>query len=189
MLAHDRWSGVIVGIFVGGRSRRMGRTKATMLAPSGVTLVERCVMLARSIGATPVLVGRREDVPAIAEVVDDAAIDAGPLGGLVALLDRARGDHAIALACDMPFIGEALLRRLIDAPPAIAIAPKRAGRWEPLFARYDADRAITIARERLHRRELAMHALLDALAATELAIDETEARQLDDWDSPDDVTR
>ena len=45
-------------------------------------------------------------------------------------------------------IGRKLLQRraLLDAPPAIAVAPKREGRWEPFFARYDARLAGAVVR-------------------------------------------
>ncbi len=177
------------GIFVGGRSARMGRTKALLEAPSGSTLVEHWVALARACGATPLIVGQRDDVPPIVEVVEDAAHDAGPLAGLVALLERARGGRALAVACDMPFVEGALLRRLIDAPGAGALAPRREGVWEPLFARFDADTALPVARERLARRQLSLQGLLEQLDVTELVLSAAEARQLDDWDRPEDLTR
>jgi molybdopterin-guanine dinucleotide biosynthesis protein A len=179
---------VIVGIFVGGASTRMGRTKALLPSPEGVTLVERQLALARTLGADVVLVGRRADVPPIAPVLDDARAHAGPLGGLVALLAHAGARPAIALACDMPFVTADLMARLAAAPPAIALAPRRDGRWEPLCARYDAPGALPVARERLERGALSMQGLLDAVGATELPLAEGEAALLDDWDTPADVS-
>lgn len=179
---------LVVGVFVGGASTRMGRTKALLAAPEGVTLVERQVRLARAIGAEVVLVGRRDDVPAIAPVLDDARVDAGPLGGLVSLLTHAGERPAIALACDMPFVSEDLLARLAEAPPALVLAPRREGRWEPLCARYDASRVLPVARETLARGALAMQGLLDALGAVELVLEPGEASLLDDWDTPTDVS-
>jgi molybdopterin-guanine dinucleotide biosynthesis protein A len=178
---------VIVGIFVGGRSTRMGRTKALLPSPEGGTLLARSVDVVRAIGGEPVLVGRRDDVPAIVRVLDDAAPGRGPLGGLVALLDHARGP-VIALACDMPFVTAPLLARLASAPPSTATAPRIEGRWEPLFARYDVS-ALPMARARLEAGALAMHGLLDALAATELEVTREERAQLTDWDEPADVER
>jgi molybdenum cofactor guanylyltransferase len=178
---------VIVGIFVGGGSTRMGRTKALLPAPEGGTLIERAIELARSIGAEPVVVGRRDDVSTRAPVIDDVAPGRGPLGGLVALLAHARGP-AIALACDMPFVSRALLARLAAAPPAIALAPRVDGRWEPLFARYDPA-ALPIARARLEAGSLALQGLLDAIGARELALTEGEQRELRDWDTPGDLLR
>lgn len=180
---------MIAGIFVGGRSTRMGRTKALLRAPSGLTLVEHWVALTREIGATPVLVGRRADVPPIAEVIEDAAPDAGPLGGLVGLLERAGDSHALALACDMPHVDRVLLERLATAPAAIALAPRRGGQWEALFSRFDARLALPTARERLARHELALQALFDTLGARELTLSAAEEAMLDDWDRPEDVLR
>ncbi len=115
------------GIFVGGASSRMnGVPKGLLRAPDGETIVAHVARAMREAGLEPVLVGKRAeyaaiDVPAIAD-----AADAGPLGGLVALLDAARGENVVAVACDMPFVSAALVRKLAEAPDAPVVAPRRA---------------------------------------------------------------
>jgi molybdenum cofactor guanylyltransferase len=181
---------VLAGIFVGGASRRMGGVpKGLLSAPggSGETVIARTRRVFAACGVPSVLVGVHEAYGDLGmEVLADAGLNAGPLGGLAALLERVEGGYAVATACDMPFVTEPLVRRLLAAAPAIAVAPKRAGRWEPLFALYDAERARDVVRSRLAAGQLSLQGLLDALAAHELTLVEDEAAQLDDWDSPED---
>lgn len=181
----------LVGIFVGGASARMGGApKGLLPAPDGEgSLVTRLAGIARSCGLDVVLVGAHPAYAALGlETIPDAAPDVGPLGGLVALLAHAGARPGIALACDLPFVDGALLRRLVDeAPAAPALAPRRDGRWEPLAARYDAARVLPTARRRLAAGALGLQGLLDELGAEAMTV--RDAGLLDDWDRPEDVTR
>lgn len=168
--------------------------KGLLPAPSGErSLVERWQTLLVRMELRCVLVGRRAEYAAGALPValdDDPAggPSAGPLGGLVALLEAAGTGTALALACDMPYVSEALLARLLDAPPCAALAPRRDGRWEPLCARYEATAVLPVARARLARGERSLQGLLDALGARSLEVTASETRELDDWDTPMDRT-
>lgn len=172
---------MIGGIFIGGRGTRMGGVaKGLLEAPEGGSLVQRWATLFRALSIEPVLVGEHEayanlELPKIA----DAVKDIGPLGGLLSLLTRG---PAIAVACDMPFVSERLLAKLASFPSDRPIvAPKRDGRWEPLFARYDAG-ALATARSNASAGRHSLQALLDAAGAEELPLDPSEAAQLEDWD-------
>jgi len=161
----------------------MGTTKALLRLPSGEALVARAAHALVAAGTIPVLVGRAgpEVIAAAAEglppallplrVIDDARASSGPLGGLVALLEAALAAAdpvVVALACDMPGIGAALLARLVAAPPAAVVAPRRGDHWEPLCARYDARRVHPVASARLAAADLALQGLLRAVATIEL---------------------
>lgn len=182
---------VLGGLFVGGASRRMGgRPKGLLPGPSGESLVARWAGLFAAIEVPLVLVGEHEAYAGVGlPCLRDEGADLGPLGGLLALLARAGGGRAVAVACDMPYVSEGLLRRLLSAPPAPAVAARRDARWEPFFARYDAARVLPVARARASRRERALQGLLDQVGATELPLSAAEARELRDWDTPQDVAR
>jgi molybdopterin-guanine dinucleotide biosynthesis protein A len=189
--------GSLAGIFVGGASTRMGGSpKGLLRLSSGEAVVDRWIRVLGAGSVDCVLVGSRAEYAPRPMLADDVE-DAGPLGGLVSLLRRvaAASDGAsgpawaLALACDMPFVSAALVRRLVAAPYAVATAPRREGRWEPMFARYDAHRALAAVTERAQRGERSMQGLLDELRATELPLSSTEATELDDWDTVDDVQR
>ena len=185
-------SELVVGLFVGGRASRMGGApKGLLPTASGVPIIERSAQLAESLGASVVLVGAHAAYAAWSEArgvrtLADAGSQLGPLGGLLALLRSTRG-HVIALACDMPHVSHELLRRLIEAPPAPIVAPRREGRWEPLFARYDAAQVEPLASAHAASRRTALWQLLDAAGAVELPLAADEHAQLDDWDAPGDV--
>src|SRR6185312_7293721 len=89
------------GIFVGGKSSRMGgKPKGLLHAPGSQTpLVVRLASIARSIGLEPVFVGKTDDayrslLPDL-RILDDAIGVEGPLAGLAALLDDARDSRVI----------------------------------------------------------------------------------------------
>jgi molybdopterin-guanine dinucleotide biosynthesis protein A len=180
----------VVGVFVGGKSRRMGGFPKGLLTFEGVTIVERTIRLARTIASDVVLVGARPEYASLGcSMLPDARPDVGPLGGLVALLEHAKRGVAIGVACDMPRLTESLLSRLADCEPGASpiLAPRDGGRWSALFARYDAARVVPIARRRLAESDTSLQALFEELGTAELLLDDEERRNLSDWDTPDDI--
>ncbi len=182
----------IGAVLVGGASRRMGGApKGLLVGPSGEPVAAALCGLLERVCDEIVLVG---DAPAYRSLgrsmLPDASPGRGPLGGLVAALAHAGQRRAIVLACDMPFVTPGLLERLAAAPSrAPVVAAARGPGLEPLFARYDAPRALPVARARLLVDDLALRGLLDALGAAPLELDALEAAALDDWDRPADVAR
>src|SRR5262249_1352894 len=157
-----------------------GRPKGLLAAPSGETIVARWQRLFAEVGLPCVLVGARAEYAQLGiPVVADEPPGAGPLGGLAGLL---AGGSAIAVACDMPYVSVTLLRRLVEGPPAPILAPRRQGRWEPLFARYDAV-VLAAVRSRLATGRLGLQGLLDEAGAEELVVSTSEWAELEDWDT------
>jgi molybdopterin-guanine dinucleotide biosynthesis protein A len=185
-------AGAIAGIFIGGAGTRMGnRPKGLLTTDGGVTIVDRWrAVLARAGVGSVVLVGAHAAYAHLGvETIDDAPPGIGPLGGLLALLERARGRVAVAVACDMPSVSPQLIVRLLAAPPATVVAPRRDGRWEPLCARYDAGTMYPLAQSHARGRDHSLQRLLDRAGAAELPLSATEAGELADWDTPADVDR
>jgi molybdenum cofactor guanylyltransferase len=189
---------ILVGVFVGGRARRMGGVAKGLLAAPGSaeTLIERLLRVShQALGAhETVLVG---EAPAYAALglpfVEDAPSGVGPLGGLCGLLETAgmrRASAVIALACDLPHVSARLIEQLAShAPAAAAVAPRPDGIWQPLAARYHPERALQAAREALEAGERALYCVLDRLGtgAVELPLAAGEAGLLRDWDEPGDL--
>ncbi|RYZ02526.1 MAG: hypothetical protein EOO73_31290 [Myxococcales bacterium] len=189
---------LVVGLFVGGRGRRLGGVaKGLLPAPgSAQTLLERLVGEARAaLGeAELVLVGDAAAYSASGlTAVDDAPRGVGPLGGLGGLLHHAQqrgATHVLALACDLPYVSAPLLARLAtEAPGAAALAAHGGGLRNPLVARYEVARALPAVQSALASKKHALQAVLDALGAELLTMTEEETRSLHDWDTPEDVAR
>ena len=183
----------IVGLFVGGKSLRMGQPKG--LLPSRVTgepIVVRLARMAEELGFEPVLVGDASPytrVLSTLRVVADQPPDIGPLGGLSGVLAMAGQRGVIALACDMPYVSSELLSRVADsAQGAMVLAPRgQAGYWEPLCARYDPAQVRPLLSMALARGVRSFRQLFDSLDVTELKLSEREREELLDWDRPEDI--
>lgn len=175
-------------ILAGGRSRRFGSPKQ-LATVGGVQLVERVAGSLRSAGATAVLI-TGTDGPDLSHLLPcrvDHQPGLGPLGGLhTALLwGRELGLRGIlCVACDLPFLPPALLRRLIslgERYPATVVAPESRGPLgvEPLCAWYPVT-AIGDVGRRLESGALALAELLGALEVRRLTI--TELAEIGDPD-------
>jgi molybdopterin-guanine dinucleotide biosynthesis protein A len=113
-------------ILAGGKSRRMGRDKA-LLDFDGAPLIARVIARVQSVCAETMIVAN--DVDAYARfdlpVVRDVYPGKGSLGGIFSGLHAARAEYALAVACDLPFLNDALLRYLISlAPQADIVIPR-----------------------------------------------------------------
>jgi molybdopterin-guanine dinucleotide biosynthesis protein A len=91
----------------------MGRDKAAL--PFGPeTLLARVVRLVQTVADDVVVVGHTaQSMPDAVRVVRDPTEGLGPLAGLATGLATVRGERALLLACDMPLLAPALLRRLL----------------------------------------------------------------------------
>ena len=87
-------------ILAGGASSRMGRHKAA-LRLGGRTLLGHVRAVAKRLGL-PVRVIRRDLIPGC-----------GPLGGIHTALTTSRAARSLFLSCDMPFVSEVLLNRVL----------------------------------------------------------------------------
>jgi molybdopterin-guanine dinucleotide biosynthesis protein A len=126
-------------VVAGGRSRRMGRDKALLPWRSGTLLDHAVTRLRAACDEVVLLTG---DATRYAElglpVVHDAWPDAGPLGGLLAGLERLGPTRAgLFLAVDVPHAGVDLLSFLAEAGEGWdAAVPVLEAGPEPLCALY-----------------------------------------------------
>ena len=159
-------------VLCGGRSRRMGRDKASLRFGSE-TLLARVVRLVGEVAADVVLVAREgQELPAGFEALRDPAEGLGPLAGIAVGLSAVRGDRALVVACDMPLLRAGLARRLLERSEGVdACVPVVDGYPVPTCAVYARSTAAR-ARELLERRELRPRAFLDGLRTRYVAEDE-----------------
>jgi molybdopterin-guanine dinucleotide biosynthesis protein A len=191
----------LVGILVGGQGRRLGGVAKGLLEYEGRPLLDRLVD-AIGLAAAPhgparvCLIGNAAAYVAThLPVLDDDPMGQGPIGGVRALLleaQRSRRD-AVALAVDLPYVTAELIRRIcFERVGAAALAPREAGRWQPLFARYRPDPALAAIDAALVSGRTSLQAIFDILGtgadrSVELELTADERRKLRDWDRPSDM--
>ena len=144
-------------VLAGGRSSRMGTSKAA-LEWHGSTLLHRTAGIVARATSGPVVVVRAagQDLPALprgAIVVEDPRQGKGPVQGIAAGLAALRGQAEAAFICstDLPFLHPAFVRRVLRAlaerDGADVALPVARGHQQPLAAAYRV--ALAAAAERL----------------------------------------
>lgn len=143
-------------LLAGGAARRMGRDKAQAVV-GGVALVDRALTVLWSVCEDVLVAPGGRPLGRGVEEVADARPGAGPLGGLVAGLERARTPLVAVLAVDLPLASGPVLRALAAAwDGEDAVMPVVDGRREPLHAVWAAAAAPAL-RAALERGDLALH--------------------------------
>jgi molybdopterin-guanine dinucleotide biosynthesis protein A/rhodanese-related sulfurtransferase len=132
----ELWTGAVL---TGGRSRRMGRDKAS-LPIDGRPMAERVAIALRDAGAAEVFAVGEFPGSATVDlaVVADDQPGAGPLGGVRTALAAAQHELVVVLACDLrdPSLAAiaALVRAANRAPEASLVVPVVEGREQWLHA-------------------------------------------------------
>lgn len=173
-----RFAGLLGAVLAGGEGRRFGGPKA-LAAVGGVPMVERAVAALGGVVEEVVVVSSRPLPGCAAPVIPDRVQGAGPLAGLDAALRhaRARGlDGVLLVACDLPLLTSAPLRRVAAAlGDRAAVAPERAGGGvEPLLAAYRVGALATVER-RIGGPDRSMHGLFAELGGAVLGAAELDA--------------
>jgi molybdenum cofactor guanylyltransferase len=132
-------------ILAGGRSRRMGSDKA-LVSWQGIPLLQRVVKVAQDC-CSPIFVltpwpERYQTLfPSSVGWITEPPTFAGPMAALCLGLESIQTAWVLLLACDLPRLNGAVLRRWIEAlptanPAEVAVVPYHQGRWEPLCGFY-----------------------------------------------------
>lgn len=175
-------------VLAGGRSRRMGRDKASLVV-AGESLAARAVRVLSEVCAEVVVAdGGRDLVPGRLAVEDGPG--RGPAAGILGAAAVRPDRPLLVLACDVPSVPAALLARLAErmataggdgsAPAPDAVVPRTAGGLEPLVAAY-GPRALAALAEQVAAGEHAVRALL---ARDELRIVYVEGAELARFGDP-----
>ena len=138
----DRVGGIVLA---GGKSTRMGRSKADL--PFGDELMlQRVVRILSEVVRPIVVVGAPQQelppVPRAIEIVRDRISDRGPLQGLAAGLRALVGkcDAAYVCSCDVPLLKVAFVKRMIELLGRQQITVPYVGSFHhPLAAVYRLD--------------------------------------------------
>ena len=125
-------------ILSGGKNVRMGRNKA-FIEINGERIIDRTIRIFRRLFSEIILVTNTplEYLDYDVKIVTDLIKGKSSLGGIYTGLFHASSDHALVVACDMPFIDETFIRYMIDTIGASDIVvPNPPDGFQPLHAIY-----------------------------------------------------
>jgi len=127
-------------VLAGGQSKRLGRDKA-LLELQGQPLVTRTVQKLAGLSDDLLVVtsdpARYAPLGLPVRLISDERPGVGSLMGIYSGLRAARHTHALAVACDMPFLNLPLLRYMLPLADGYdVVIPRLGGFFEPLHAIY-----------------------------------------------------
>lgn len=127
-------------LLIGGKSRRMGKDKATLLFDGKTLLEHTLAVLAPHIEEVFLSVAHDEERTFDRPTIADLSANPGPLGGLQAAFAHDAETAWLLLACDLPLFDETTLLHLLrNADPSQAAScflSRLDGRAEPLCTLY-----------------------------------------------------
>ena len=136
MTAPERCPDVTGVILAGGKSRRMGRDKAT-LTLHGQRLFDRSAQMLPGFFDRVIIAGDRPDLAAGGLEYFPDLFPGSALGGLYTGLHHADTPFIFVTACDLPFPDPALVQYLLDRRHGQDVVVFRTAEGlEPLFALY-----------------------------------------------------
>ena len=170
-------------VLAGGTARRLGGTPKHAIVVDGQTLLAR-TLAAVADAAHIVVVGDESLRPLVCDgtVVREDPPLAGPAAGIGAALPHVTADLVVVLACDHPYVGDAIGPLLGALGPDGAIAIDAEGRRQNLtfVARADALRAAVERQPSL--TDLAVHRLIEPLDLVEINVPARALRDIDAWE-------
>lgn len=167
-------------VLAGGQSRRLGRDKA--VEPfGGEPLISRVIRRLQSLTNETVVVvnsearGEELPLPDAARIVVDIYPDSGSLGGIFSGLAAAVNDWGFVVACDMPFLNEELISRMLTLrQDCDAVVPVLDGYPEPTHSAYSKACLPHIER-RLKANQLKIAGFFDDVRVRTVTDDEVDA--------------
>lgn len=177
-------------ILAGGDSRRMGQDKAALVL-DGKTLLESVTATMQQAFSKVIVSVRQLRAGVGVPQVQDEQAAAGPLAGLIAGLAQADTPWVFAVACDMPFVTQAVVSRLASCRGGFqAVVPMVDGYPQPLAAFY-AQSALAVMRANMAGGDKSLRGMLQKLQVR--YVSEAELRDCDpllrsffDLDTPQD---
>jgi molybdopterin-guanine dinucleotide biosynthesis protein A len=167
-------------LLAGGKSRRMGEDKRYLVVGEQ-TLLERGLVVLRSI-FQEVLVVIAQDSPPLdvaARVVRDLVPDCGSLGGLYTGLTQATAPCIFVVACDMPFLDQAVIAQFTSRrATADIVMAKLAARLHPMHALY-GKRCLPALEQMIRARQLKIQEMVSHASLRVRYVTEADLLTLD----------
>ncbi len=169
-----------VCVLAGGLSMRMGRDKARLLL-DGRSMLGRIRAVAKDF-----LAG--DSSPSRVRVIrKDHVRRCGPLGGIVTALRTTKAQAVLFLACDMPLVSPALLKRIVRASRggnrAVFVSQRACVGFPCVVPR----EALALVEQQIASAEFSLHALAKTLGARRLKVSDRSGELLN-VNTPKDVS-
>lgn len=146
-------------ILAGGKSSRFGEDKGLVLF-KGKPLIEHVLEQLKLCCEEIFIIANKPGYEYLGlPVYKDEILHSGPLGGLQSALLNSSNLHCLTVACDMPFLNEPLLRKMLNFSNYEAVIPVCNGYAEPLCALYQQT-ALSIITQQL---QFGAHKMTDAI--------------------------
>lgn len=114
----------------------MGFNKA-FIEIEGRSIISRAADVMKAVFKTPVIIANDPAIysPVGLPVIPDEIQNAGSLGGIYTALYHSKTDYAFVVACDMPWLDQACIKRVLDAVDGSdCVIPFISGRLHPMHA-------------------------------------------------------
>ncbi len=180
-------SGVILA---GGQNSRMGCRKA-FLEIGGKKMIDVILGKLKQFFTEVIIVTEKNGDSLYCEcrVIEDIIEGCGPLGGVYTGLREISGEAGFFVGCDMPYLCEGLVSRLIaevDLARYECIVPKHSKGIEPLHAVYSRQILPKVERA-LSSGKLSFRELFADCSCKYIDVDETEISSFANINTPEDL--
>ena len=178
---------------MGGKSSRYGSNKA-MVEVDGIRLIERAVRVMRPLFQEVILLTNtpRDYAYLGLPMVEDLIKGLGPLGGVYTGLETISCGAGFFVACDMPFLNQALILHLVASRKGFdAVVPRVGWMIEPLHAVY-TKRCLPAIRHLIDSREYQIFKFLPNVRvryveAEEIRVHDPQLRSFFNINEPQDL--
>jgi len=182
-------SGVLLA---GGKNSRIGGINKSFLKLKGERIIDSILKTFLLLFNEIVIVTNSpdefkefEDVKIVADLIKDC----GPLGGIYTGLKTMSNDKGLFAACDMPFLEEGLLRKLLDISENsedCAVIPCEQAGLQPLCAVYPK-KALAAIEKALSEGRLAIRDFLKDFPCKLVNVNSKQSRAFYNINTPEDL--
>jgi molybdopterin-guanine dinucleotide biosynthesis protein A len=178
-------------ILAGGNGRRLGAEKALLEFDNRPLICWTAEKLSLAVDEVVVVARDEAHAERLQKIIKNFALQPapgviftwdrvagfGPVAGLSAGMEKARGDFAFATGCDLPFLNPQVIERLFELvnedevgyDAAVPVQPN--GFFEPLHCVYHREKMLSACGSALQRAERRIHAPLQELLVRRIHVD------------------
>ena len=173
-------------ILAGGKSSRMGSDKG-LLKLDNSTFIERIATVLKPFVNDIIIVSDYKAHDAFGlKRIKDLYKDAGPLSGILSGLKQSKTENNIVLSCDIPFISEELITKLIahSDEDALINQIECEGKTMPLIATYKKQCCLAIQKA-LDNDERRVRVLVKSLNPNTISVDSNYKLMVENINTPE----